>query len=412
MRAYDLFLKARAASRKAVTTRSSFELALDLWAQVIEEDPDFALAHAERAYMQAKTYWWGFDPEKQHIEAARRSIERAMELNPDLPEARLSLGYYHYWSNRDYPRAMAEFLEAGKGMPGDHRVLIAQAYIERRLGQMADSVANMKVAISINPRDGELHRQIAQTYELLRDYDSARAHYLKGIELSPELVSMYMGLGFLDIFRNADIGYMKALSQNPPVEMSGSEHYAGWVAARIEGDTDAAIEFLDKVESGYLEDQYIYWPISFAKGYTYLLADRVDEAESLFRESLHWLEQYVDERPDDPRPLAALGTVHAFLGNAESAMAAFERHHELVPYERDHFLGSIFKWNSLMILAVLDDRMRLYEELDNYLSRPGYFSAEAVSRLPRFAAFREDPEFQKVVDRYRSARPVQIGIGN
>ena len=93
-------------------------------------------------------------------------------------------------------------------------------------------------------------------------------------------------------------------------------------------------------------------------------------------------------------------------------MAAFERHDELVPYERDHFLGSIFKWNSLMIPAVLDDHKRLYEELDNYLSRPGYFSAEAISRLPRFAAFREDPEFQEVVDRYRSARPVQIGIGN
>ena len=412
MRAYDLFLKARAASRKAVTTRSSFEYALAMWAQVIEEDPDFALAHAERAYIQAKTYWWGFDPEKKHIEAARHSIERAMELNPSLPEARLSLGYYYYWSNRDYPRAMAEFLEAEKGMPGDHRVLMAQAYIKRRLGQMEASIANMKKAISINPRDGELHRQIAQTYELLRDFESAKAHYQQGLELSPELVSLYMGLGFLDIYRDANTEYLKTLSQNPPVEMAGSELYAGWVAARIDGDTDVAIDFLDKFEGDHLEDQWVYWPISFVKAYTYMLADRTGQAESLFRESLRWLEQYVDERPDDARPLAALGTAHAFLGNAERAMVAFERHDELVPYERDHFLGSVFKWNSLMILAVLQDRKRLYAELDVYLSRPGYFSAEAISRLPRFAAFREDPEFLEVVDRYRSAHPVRIGIGN
>ncbi len=50
-----------------------------------------------------------FEPTEAQREAARRSAERALELQPDLPEAHLARGYSLYYGDRKYDAALKEF---------------------------------------------------------------------------------------------------------------------------------------------------------------------------------------------------------------------------------------------------------------------------------------------------------------
>src|SRR5439155_24652015 len=96
--AYDFFLKAEyfanqiyssTAKDPAQTARNT----ADLYESAVGADPNFALAYARLAYLNAIIYWYITDPSPQAIDAARKAAERALALQPELAEAHLSMGY-------------------------------------------------------------------------------------------------------------------------------------------------------------------------------------------------------------------------------------------------------------------------------------------------------------------------------
>ncbi len=85
-RAYDLYLKGRA--RYGSYTAESLREALDLFHQAIAIDPDYALAWAGVADCHGQMIQWGAsrDP-KEDVRFGFEAAERAIALNPKLPEA-------------------------------------------------------------------------------------------------------------------------------------------------------------------------------------------------------------------------------------------------------------------------------------------------------------------------------------
>src|SRR6059036_2512422 len=78
-----------------------FERALDL-------DPTFALAVARYSQLES----WivhTFDSTPARREKARSLAERALQLQPDLPEAHLARGFSYYYGDNDYDAALKEF---------------------------------------------------------------------------------------------------------------------------------------------------------------------------------------------------------------------------------------------------------------------------------------------------------------
>ena len=94
-----------------------------------------------------------FDPTPARKAKARAAAEEALRLQPDLPEAHLALGFYHYYCERDYQRALDEFAIARKSLPNSADVYLAIGAIQRRQGKWAESTANMEKAASLSPKD-------------------------------------------------------------------------------------------------------------------------------------------------------------------------------------------------------------------------------------------------------------------
>ena len=86
----------------------------------------------------------------------RKPLDRAVALDPNLPEIHLALGYYRYYGLRDFTGALAEFQLAEKSLPNHVGVLRAIGLIQRRFGHWDEVIAVMRrVFVELDPRNIE-----------------------------------------------------------------------------------------------------------------------------------------------------------------------------------------------------------------------------------------------------------------
>src|SRR5437879_6741653 len=143
-----------------------------MYERAIQLDPNFALAVARYSLLQS---WLvhTYDPTRERREKARALAERALQLQPDLPEAHMALGFVYYYGDNNYDAALREFEIAQRGLPNESEVYLAIGAIQRRQGKWAESTANLQKAASLNPKDTWPLQNLAFNYQMFRDFRKA-----------------------------------------------------------------------------------------------------------------------------------------------------------------------------------------------------------------------------------------------
>ncbi len=103
LKAYDLYLKGKSYARRL--TRQDSEFALQMYENAVAEDPSFVLAYAAIANVCAM-YHYCYDKGATWIDRARAASEKAVALQPELPEAKVAQAWILY--------ARGEYEDAGR----------------------------------------------------------------------------------------------------------------------------------------------------------------------------------------------------------------------------------------------------------------------------------------------------------
>src|SRR6476646_5127269 len=158
-----------------------------LYQRAIELDPNFALALAR--YSQLESWMMcSFDCSADHREKARTLAERALQLEPELPEARLALGSSYYYGDNNYEAALKEFEIAKRGLPNEPEVYLAIGAIQRRQGKWAESTADLEKAASLNPKDTWPLHNLALNYQMQRNFDAANKTVDRALRINPQAI--------------------------------------------------------------------------------------------------------------------------------------------------------------------------------------------------------------------------------
>ncbi len=104
LQAYDLYLRGKSYARRL--TEKDLEFALRMFESAVALDPKFALAYAGIANVWAQNHYWHATG-SEWIERAQTAAEKAVSLQPDLPEAHVARGWVFY-SNNQYEHAITE----------------------------------------------------------------------------------------------------------------------------------------------------------------------------------------------------------------------------------------------------------------------------------------------------------------
>jgi len=376
-----------------------------LYERAVQLDPNFALALARSSLLQS----WivhTFDRTVERREKARTLAERALRLQPDLPEAHLAVGFSYYYGDNNYDAALREFEIAQRGLPNESEAYLAIGAIQRRQGKWAESTDNLEKAVSLNPKEIWPLQNLAFNYAMLRNYGAANKTIDRALALEPTALELLEVKSKLAIAEKGDFSVAeKAFAAVKSVPMT-NEQKVKTASAR------ADVFLLERKyreglqESESLPDDLLaglpgalsgkYYLIGFARK---ALHDEPG-SRAAFLKAKSSVEEQLRRSPDTVEAHIQLAKVLAYLNEKDSALSEAQRATDMLPESKDAFGGPEITAGVAEVHAILGDNDRAIEILDGLLSRPSAVTVRGLKVNPIWDPLRNDPRFQALIDKY------------
>ena len=376
-----------------------------LYARAIELDPKFALAIARYSQLES----WivhTFERTVERREKARALAQQALQLQPDLPEAHLAMGFSLYYGDNDFGAALKEFEIAQHDLPNEAEGYLALGSIQRRLGKWPESNASLEKAASLDPKDSWVLQNLALSYQTLRDFDAANKTIDRGLKVNPDGLGLWEIKSKLAIAEKGDLSVSeKAFQAAKSIPMNNEEklRIAGGrlEVFLLERKYQEALHEAESLSDGLLAGIPAalcgkYYLLGFVRK---ALHDEAG-ARAAFLKAKDLLEAQLKQSPDSPDLRIQLAKVLAYLGEKDAALTEARRATEILPESKDAFGGPEITEGVAEVCAIVGENARAIELLDGLLSRPSPVTVPLLKLGPAWDGLRKDPRFQALIDKY------------
>jgi serine/threonine-protein kinase len=396
--AYLAFVQAHDLFTRSDKFRGDTEKAEQLFEKATKLDPSFAEAFAGLAWIEDWMYHF-FDPTSVRKEKARVAAEEALRLQPNLPEAHLALGFYHYYCERDYQSALNEFAIAKLSLPNSAEVYMAIGAIERRQGKWAQSTANLEKAASLSPKDSFILVNLADNYRANKNFETADKVFDRAIEAAPNSLSPRVEKAMLAIDWKGDLSMMeRALAQAPSgTDPEGLVTFGRVQLLMLQRKFPEALAVLQQSPQAVHHDDK---PREYLEGAIYTFSNDKEKARSAFGRARSIAEGAVRESPDDASRHVTLGLILAGLDQKETAIAEGKRAVELLPESQDAFDGPNTTLGLAKIYTWTGQPSQAFQLLEHSLNSPNGVTVPSLKLDPIWDPLRSDPRFQALIDRH------------
>src|SRR3989440_763614 len=376
-----------------------------LYERAIQLDPMFALAIARYSQLESWIVHI-FERTTERREKARALAQRALQLQPDLPEAHLAMGFSLYYGDNDFEAALKEFEIAQRDLPNEAEGYFALGAIQRRLGKWPESTASLEKAASLNPKDSFVFQNLAFNYQMLRNFDAANKAIDRGLKVNPEGIGLWEVKSKLAIAEKGDLSVSEqAFEAVKSVPMNNE------TKLRIAGARADVFLFERKYQEGLREAEKVsddllggnpaalcgkYYLVGFARR---ALHDETGARTALLK-AKDLLEAQLKQSPDSPDLRIQLAKVLAYLGEKDAALTEARHAAEILPESKDAFGGPEITEGLAEVCAIVGENGRAIELLDGLLGRPSAVTVPLLKLSPVWDPLRGDPRFQALLDKY------------
>jgi serine/threonine-protein kinase len=323
--AYRLYLQGREYQMRPGSVRQNWEIAQQLYERAIARDPEFALARAALSEVHGRMHWFRYDPSAERVAAQREEAEAALRLAPDLPQAHLAMGLWHYFGRRDYRRALEVLAVAREGLPNDARVVELIGYVHRRLGNWDDVLAAFEKATELNPRDADLFFELGGgAFWTMRRYAEAVRAYDRALDLAPNLHSAAVRRGWTFAMWQGRLDTLRVVLSRLPNDQE-LDAFGSALAQRAqllywERHGDSLLLLVTNASLAAFDAQNFLFPPALYAGWAHELRGDGAAARAAFNAALVVLDSVMQALPDDWRVHAARGLALASLGRRDEAV--------------------------------------------------------------------------------------------
>ncbi len=377
----------------------------ELYERALQLDPNFALAAASLSQLESWMYRT-YDQLPERRSKARALAQRALQIQPDLAEGHLALGFSYYYGDRDYERALAEFAIAQKGLPNDGEVYLAIGAIQRRQGKWAESDANFEKAVSLSPNETWPLQNLALNYQMERRFDDANKAIDRALKLTPDSFNLWSVKVQFEVSEKGTFEIAERAVQDMesrPMNEETRVHFTGAVAQmrvtqRRYADALPLAESLKDDQLGKdLEGLHgKYACIGFCKK---MLGDEAGAREALLKAKAY-AEKIVSMVPEYPKGYEKLAPILALLGEKDAAIAAARRATELLPESVDAFDGPVATQTLAEVYMIVGEYDKGLELIDGLLTRKTQVTVPLVKLSPLWDPVRQDPRFVAMLKKH------------
>ncbi len=417
LEAFELYLQA--------FETDNIDLQRNVLQRAVELDPQFARAWNGLAVIEVMPVWNGEVSVEEAWARSRPFVERALEIDPGLPDAYVTLGRFKREFG-EFDSAIELFQKAIELDPGHLFASANLGLVLRFTGRFAEALTIHEKDVAMDRLNALSRARLGTSYWFMEDHENAARQYEKAIELAPENVEIYdswsgmlaMGLGQfdkalmkmdqkiliegqptprtlrqtaawasilgLDGIVNRNLGLARQLAPG-----SGQLNFSLVTRHLTKGEVAAArslaLEMLNESDTD-ADAHLILGMLDIEAGMPDRFLSRIQDANSKIYLSTTTL------RSDEIKMALIVALANLANGREETARPLLQAVIDTieVPRSREHLqLAAAFAMQGKSDLAISELRT----------SPPGWVRANArlLMRDPRFMGLRDLPEFQELV---------------
>lgn len=380
-RDFEEFLELR---RRYRSREANHQEVADGLAEIRRSSPRFVEPYLLGVEVARARFWHSRD--RSEIQRGLDLIREAQRLAPDDPRPLFSrLDFALLAQDLDDAEEALEELEGL--VPGDVRLLERKAWIVGARGRPEEALALTRTAAEVQPSSKRL-ADLAQMQIQQGRIDEARQSLEQSLQRSPGNYSALSLLAVLELY-NGDLNraveiYRELVGRSPGLPQLGNLGLAYFSLGRYQEAAEIYGQVVAREPGNPLT------LVNLAD--TYLLMGRTREARELYEQILELMAS--DPATTTPQYLTVKAQALAHLGRGREAVAALQEALRLAPND-----GPV-AYEASVVYALLGENDSALVSVDKALSLG---QGTRWFALPWFDPLREDPEFQRLLQKASSA---------
>lgn len=187
--------------------------------QAIEADPAYALGYSGLGHYYARAAAGGLIIPENGWPKAEAAFRKALNIDPDLPEARVGLAVIQWVNHRDWAMAERELrraIQSNSNRPDTFyaRLLAAE-------GRFDEAIEQARGALDLDPLSIRYSSALGRILYYARRYDEAIQQYRHALELDPRDATVHEDLG--DAYERLGLGREAVAEWSTALTLTGDE---------------------------------------------------------------------------------------------------------------------------------------------------------------------------------------------
>jgi len=394
LKAYEFFLRAKEVSHD-YPTKENMRAVESLLLESIALDPDFALAHAWLSMTHCRMHHFFVDRNEERLELGRIAFEKALSIDPDLPDAYLARGQYFYFAHRNYDEALSSLEISKEKRPNDWLTIHTIGVIKKRQGLFEEALVWLRRGQAINPARRAPLSEEAIVLGLTGKNEEAVGKLEHIISLWPDVGETYRKLSAL--YRRMDGNSTRSRQiMETASNRFGVEKFEGeWFEILVlEGKYEEALIAAEDLPEDILDRTGNY--LDQAELNYYLGRD--DQMRAGADSARVYLESKVATEPEDGWWHCQLGLMFGYLGRKDDAVREAQTGAALMPISKDAVLGPQIVLKLARVYLLVGEYDSAIKQLETLLTtKMGNISVPLLRNHPFWAPLRDHPRFQKLI---------------
>jgi serine/threonine-protein kinase len=330
----------------------------------------------------------------------KHAVDRAIELNPNSPDAHAALAEYYYRGFYDYEKSLEHLELAYELMPNNSEVLYNMGLTLRRLGRWTESVDRFEEAGALDPADIRTFQEVMNTASDSRD---PRGRYWSE-ELGRRFPESAPIAGVRAIYYLQVDGDLAAAREALAMARPEDDYYyvrASFEIPLWERDYETAVEQILKRRDAWdvltpgTVDTWVGWFLTLAgeteraEGYLALAMDQLlAELQKPYAETYAW-------------PHVVVAIAYALQGDRDNAITSCDRAQTILPESRDKVHGVNIAALCAQAKGLVGETEFVVSEIERLGLLPNEIMTVNVLRLdPRWDYIRDHPRVQALLAKH------------